>query len=49
MLGRPLSIVSLSGADSKESRWIEEFGDELTVAIAVRSWDEAVGLVEKGA
>jgi hypothetical protein len=46
--GRPLSTVSLSGIESKDSRWIEEFGDDLTMAIAVRSWDEAVDLVEKG-
>lgn len=45
---RPLSTVSLSGIDSKDSRWIEEFGDELTMSIAVRSWEEAVAQVEKG-
>lgn len=32
----------------KTLRWIDDFGDELAVAIAVRNWDESVGLVEKG-
>ncbi|KAJ3552494.1 hypothetical protein NM688_g4125 [Phlebia brevispora] len=32
----------------RDARWIGDFSDELTVAIALRKWDEAVGLVETG-
>jgi hypothetical protein len=34
-------------SESKDLRWIEDFGDELTMAIAMRDWDAAVSLVEK--
>ncbi|KAF8514201.1 Cullin repeat-like-containing domain protein [Hysterangium stoloniferum] len=39
--------------DSKEkaerdARWVEDFSDDLTVAIALRKWEEAVELVEIG-
>lgn len=42
-----------SGTSAKEkaeqdSRWISEFSDDLTVAIALRKWEEAVALVEEG-
>jgi exocyst complex component 8 len=30
------------------SRWVGEFADDLTVAIALREWDKAVTLVEQG-
>ncbi|THH31938.1 hypothetical protein EUX98_g2241 [Antrodiella citrinella] len=33
----------------RDTRWIGEFADDLTVAIALRKWDEAVTLVEEGA
>ena len=33
--------------DSKDLRWIEDFGDELTMAIAMRDWEAAVGLIER--
>ncbi|KAK8843984.1 hypothetical protein IAR55_006777 [Kwoniella newhampshirensis] len=46
--GRPLSMIGISMADSKDLRWIDEYGDELTMAIATRDWEEAVKLVEKG-
>jgi hypothetical protein len=46
--GRPLSMIGISMADNKDLRWIDEYGDELTMAIATRDWDEAVKLVEKG-
>ncbi|RSH95179.1 exocyst complex component exo84 [Saitozyma podzolica] len=46
--GRPLSAIGLSMADSKDLRWLDEFGDELTMAIATRDWDEAVKQVQKG-
>lgn len=32
----------------RDGRWISDFCDELTVAIALREWDRAVGLVEQG-
>lgn len=31
-----------------DARWIGEFADELTVAIALREWDRAVTLIEEG-
>ncbi|WVQ84675.1 hypothetical protein IAT38_006830 [Cryptococcus sp. DSM 104549] len=46
--GRPLSTIGTSMTDMKDFRWIDEYGDELTMAIATRDWDEAVKLVEKG-
>nr|ODN92533.1 exocyst complex component EXO84 [Cryptococcus depauperatus CBS 7841] len=46
--GRPLSTIGLSMIDSKDLRWIDEYGDELTMSIATRDWEEAVRLVEKG-
>ncbi|KAK4683859.1 exocyst complex component 8, partial [Tremellales sp. Uapishka_1] len=46
--GRPISMIGTSMADTKDLRWIDEFGDDLTMAIATRDWDEAVKLVEKG-
>jgi hypothetical protein len=45
---RPLSTIGGSLADSKDLRWIDDFGDELTMAIATRDWEEAVEQVEKG-
>jgi hypothetical protein len=41
------------GSSAKEkaesdARWVGEFADELTVAIALREWDQAVSLVERG-
>jgi hypothetical protein len=33
----------------RDARWIGDFADELTVAIALREWDKAVDLVEQGA
>jgi hypothetical protein len=32
----------------RDARWVGEFADELTVAIALREWDQAVSLVEQG-
>jgi exocyst complex component 8 len=32
----------------RDARWVGEFADELTVAIALRDWDQAVALVEEG-
>ena len=32
----------------RDARWIGDWSDELTVAIALREWDTAVGLVEEG-
>lgn len=32
----------------QDSRWIGDFSDDLTVAIALRKWEEAITLVEEG-
>jgi hypothetical protein len=32
----------------RDARWISDFSDQLTVAIALREWDAAVDLVEQG-
>ncbi|KAF7337536.1 Exocyst complex component [Mycena sanguinolenta] len=32
----------------RDARWAGEWGDELTVAIALREWEKATGLVETG-
>ncbi|KAJ7665460.1 nuclear mRNA splicing protein [Mycena polygramma] len=44
---------SVAGADAKEkaerdARWVGEWADELTVAIALREWEKATALVETG-
>lgn len=41
------------GSDAKDkaerdTRWIGEWSDDLTVAIALKEWDKAVDLIEKG-
>lgn len=35
-------------AQGRNLRWIDDFGDELAVSIALRNWTDAVVLVEKG-
>lgn len=40
-----------SGAKEKaerDARWVGEWADELTVAIALREWEQAVALIEQG-
>ena len=32
----------------RDARWIGDFADQLTVAVALREWDTAVDLVEQG-
>jgi hypothetical protein len=32
----------------RDSRWVGEWSDELTVAIALKEWEKAVGLIEQG-
>jgi len=32
----------------KDAKWVDDFCDNLTVAIALRGWEEAVGLIEDG-
>lgn len=32
----------------RDTRWVGEWADELTVAIALREWEKAVTLVEEG-
>jgi hypothetical protein len=44
----PKNGDSLKDKAEADARWVGEFSDELTVAIALRRWEEAVSLVEKG-
>jgi hypothetical protein len=39
---------SAKEASERDARWIGEFADQLTMAIALREWDTAVDLVEQG-
>ena len=32
----------------RDARWVGEWADDLTVAIALREWEKAVTLVEQG-
>lgn len=44
-------LAAGTGAKEKaegDARWISEFSDDLTVAIALHEWDDAVKLVEDG-
>ncbi|KAL7414262.1 hypothetical protein BDY24DRAFT_414477 [Mrakia frigida] len=34
-------------AQGRNLRWIDDFGDELAVSVAIRDWNESVSLVEK--
>lgn len=34
--------------NERDARWVGDFTDELTVAIALRQWEKAVALVEEG-
>jgi hypothetical protein len=34
--------------EKDDARWVNEFADELTVAIALREWEKAVTFVEQG-
>ena len=50
---RRFDFLGMGSGSAKEKaegdvRWINEFCDSLTVAIALREWDEAVKLVEDG-
>jgi hypothetical protein len=40
-------MMGLTVSDTKDLRWIDDFGDELTMAIAMRDWELATSLVEK--
>ena len=39
---------SVKEKSERDDRWITDFSDNLTVAIALRKWDHAVALVEEG-
>jgi exocyst complex component 8 len=39
---------SLTEKSELDAKWIGDFTDDLSVAIALRKWDEAIGLVDKG-
>lgn len=45
---RPLSHIGTSLAETKDLLWIDEFGDDLTMAIAQQNWPRSVELVERG-
>lgn len=45
---RPLTTIGTSLSDSKDLLWIDEFGDDLTMAIATQDWDEGIKLVSRG-
>jgi exocyst complex component 8 len=40
--------VGMKEKGESDARWISEFSDSLTVAIALHEWEEAVKLVEEG-
>ncbi|PWN52446.1 hypothetical protein IE53DRAFT_367213 [Violaceomyces palustris] len=48
--GGVFAAAAASAATEKKDpgRWINDFADELAVCIALREWDEAVTLIEKG-
>jgi hypothetical protein len=39
---------SAKETSERDARWIGDFADQLTMAIALREWDTAVDLVEQG-
>jgi hypothetical protein len=39
---------SATDAQAVEPAWVDSFEDELTMAIATKSWEEAVAQVDKG-
>lgn len=45
---RPITTIGTSLTDSKDLAWIDEFGDDLTMAIAAQDWEECVKLVGRG-
>jgi hypothetical protein len=45
---RPITTIGTSLTDSKELTWIDEFGDDLTMAIATQDWEKGVALAERG-
>ena len=53
-LGVPSSSSSGGGSDDSNAnkevihKWLGEYSDQITVAIALREWGEAVSLLEKG-
>jgi hypothetical protein len=44
------SAIGSNAQDKAEgdARWVSDFADKLTVAIALREWEQAVSLVEEG-
>jgi hypothetical protein len=48
MLDMAAGASGAAAKAEKDERWINNFIDELTVAVALRDWDEAVELVVKG-
>ena len=48
ILGKSDGSPIVRDKSEKDSRWVSEFTDDLTVAIALRQWDKAAVLVEEG-
>lgn len=46
--GRPDLGSSAKEKLERDARWLGDFSDDLTVAIALRKWDHAAALVEEG-
>lgn len=42
------SNVGAKEKAENDARWVGDFTDELSIAIAMHDWNEAVSLVEKG-
>lgn len=50
-LGEIAAREGMDGAKEKaerDARWVSDFSDDLTVAIALRQWDQAVSLIQSG-
>jgi exocyst complex component 8 len=48
MTGKADAGPSVKEKTERDARWMSDFSDDLTVAIALRKWDRAVALVEEG-
>lgn len=46
--GEPVPGTDAKEKAERDARWAGEWADELTVAIALKEWEKAVGLVEQG-
>lgn len=44
----PVEALGLSDSSTRDSSWIGDFSDELSVAVSVREFENAVSLIERG-